>query len=75
MSPELKEALVDNLKDAKTPEETDKAVVLAICALCDCQCKTAARVKSLAWKLAGILILIEGAGKASSIIDWLKAFI
>ena len=55
----LKDTLTANLKAAKTPEEIDRALTLAMIALCDCQYKTAIRVKNLTWK---VIALALGAG-------------
>ena len=71
----LKDTLTANLKDAKTPEERDKALTLAMIALCDCQYKTAQRVKMLTWKVITLsLSLGGGLGAVVSNLDWLKQF-
>ena len=57
----LKDTLTANLKAAKTPEERDRALTLAMIALCDCQYKTALRVKALTWKIIA-LALVSGTG-------------
>ena len=52
----LKDTLTANLKAAKSPEERDRAFTLAMIALCDCQYKTALRVKSLTWKIIALAL-------------------
>lgn len=52
----LKDTLTANLKAAKTPEERDRAFTLAMIALCDCQYKTAQRVKALTWKIIALAL-------------------
>lgn len=55
----LKNTLTANLKAAKTAEERERASTLALIALCDCQYKTAQRVKALTWK---VIVLALGSG-------------
>lgn len=43
----LADTLKANLKSAKSPDEVQKAMTLAMVALVDCQCKTSGRVKWL----------------------------
>ncbi len=52
----LKNTLTANLKAAKTAEERDRASTLALIALCDCQYKTAQRVKALTWKVIALAL-------------------
>jgi hypothetical protein len=52
----LKNTLTANLKAAKSPEERERAFTLAMIALCDCQYKTAQRVKSLTWKIVALAL-------------------
>lgn len=52
----LKNTLTANLKAAKTPEERDRALTLAMIALCDCQYKTAQRVKALTWRIIALAL-------------------
>ena len=52
----LKDTLTANLKAAKSPEERDRALTLAMIALCDCQYRTAQRVKSLRWKIIALAL-------------------
>lgn len=71
----LKDTLTANLKDAKTLEERDKALTLAMIALCDCQYKTAQRVKMLTWKVIALSLSVGGSiGAAVSSLDWIKQF-
>ena len=75
MDSTLKDTLTANLKAAKSPEERDNALTLAIIAIIDCQYKTAQRVKALTWK---VIVLSLGAGGGVGAIatklDWLKRF-
>jgi len=43
----LADTLTANLKSAKTQDERNNALTLAMIAMVDCQCKTAGRVKEL----------------------------
>ena len=52
----LKNTLTANLKAAKTSEERERASTLALIALCDCQYKTAQRVKALTWKVIALAL-------------------
>lgn len=52
----LKNTLTANLKTAKTPEEREHALTLALIALCDCQFKTGRRVKALTWKVIALAL-------------------
>lgn len=71
----LRNTLVANLKAAKTPEETDHALTSAMIALCDCQYKTAQRVKKLTWKVIALSLCSgSGIGVAMSHFDWLAKF-
>jgi len=56
----LSSTLQANLKSAKTPEAKLDAVVLALIAVVDCQCKTSGRVKWLrtAFFLLAISIIV-----------------
>lgn len=74
----LKNTLTANLKAAKTAEERDRASTLALIALCDCQYKTAQRVKALTWKVialalgsgTGIGAMASNFSKLASIFGW-----
>ena len=46
------------LKSAKTPEALDAAMVSAMIAVVDCQCKTGMRVKRQGLILAGVGLLL-----------------
>ena len=50
MTKEMRDMLVDQLDNAKTPEEVDHAMVGGMKAMVDCQYKTAERVKGLVIK-------------------------
>lgn len=54
----LKDTLVANLKSAKTAEALNDAMVSAMIAVVECQCKTGARVKRQGIILAGIGLLL-----------------
>ena len=71
----LRDTLTANLKAAKTPEERDNALRLAMIAMIDCQQKTAARVKRLTWKVIALALGTGGGvGAAASNLAWLKRF-
>ena len=71
----LRDTLTANLKAAKTPEERDNALTLAMIAMIDCQQKTAARVKRLTWKVIALALGTGGGvGAAASNLEWLKRF-
>ena len=71
----LKDTLTANLKAARTPEERDNALTLAMIALCDCQYKTAQRVKMLTWKVIALALSVGGGvGAFVSHIEWLTKF-
>jgi len=85
MTPEMKELLTTRLDAASTHDEMDKALVEAMKALVDCQCKTAQRVKemreeSLAQKsrkegamwLWGTLAAIAASGGGALVLKALK---
>ena len=75
MDQTLKDTLTANLKSAKTPDETDKALKLAMIALCDCQYKTAQRVKALTWKVIALSLGTgSGVGALLSQLEWLRKF-
>ena len=75
MDQTLKDTLTANLKSAKTPEETDKALKLAMIALCDCQYKTAQRVKALTWKVICLSLGAgSGVGAVLAKLEWLRNF-
>lgn len=69
----LKDTLTANLKAAKTPEERDNALTLAMIAMIDCQHKTAQRVKALTWKVISLALGSGcGVGAVASNIEWLR---
>lgn len=71
----LRDTLTANLKAAKTPEERDNALTLALIAMIDCQHKTAQRVKALTWKVITLALGAGGGiGAVSSNLEWLKHF-
>ena len=71
----LKDTLVANLKSAKTPEAKSDAKTLAMIALCDCQYKTAQRVKSLTWKVIALALGTgTGVGTFASNLDKIISF-
>ena len=54
MDSTLRDTLTANMKAAKTPEERDNALTLAMIAMIDCQYKTSQRVKDLKWKVIAL---------------------
>ena len=69
----LRNTLTANLKAAKTPEDRDSALTLAVIAMVDCQYKTAKRVKSLTWKVIALALSAGGGiGALAQHLDWLK---
>lgn len=48
MTKEMRDMLVDQLDQAQTPGEVDRAIVNGMKAMVDCQYKTAERVKQMA---------------------------
>ena len=75
MDSTLKDTLTANLKAAKSPEERDNALTLAMIAMIDCQYKTAQRVKALTWKVIAISLSAGGGiGAIATQLDWLKRF-
>ena len=75
MDSTLKDTLTANLKAAKSPEERDNALTLAMIAMIDCQYKTTQRVKALTWKVIAISLSAGGGiGAIATQLDWLKRF-
>ena len=65
MTKEMRDMLVDQLDNAKTPEEVDRAMAGGMKAMVDCQYKTAERVKFLRtafFALAGAILILVVAG-------------
>lgn len=65
MTKEHARTLTQNIEEAKTNDERDHAVALAIVALVDCQSKTADRVKlvlKIAYGVAGFCVLYSIGG-------------
>ena len=75
MDQTLKDTLTANLKAAKTPEEKDKALTLALIAMIDCQHKTSQRVKAITWKVIMLALGTGGGvGAVASNLKWLHSF-
>ena len=65
----LSDTLKANLKAARTPEERDNALTLAMIAVVDCQYKTSERVKRLSWRVLS-LALGTGGGLGAIASNW-----
>lgn len=65
----LKDTLIASMKHAKTPEAKDDAMIQAMIAMCECQYKTAQRVKSMPFVFLGVVLGSSG-GAGALIANW-----